>query len=128
MKTLKASGVDLAIITSRESRSLKLRANNLNITLLYQGKKNKLKVFESLLTKLNLDMSSCAYVGDDLIDLPVMTRCELSICVPSASILVKKTCALRYKFSRGQEAVREVCETAMLSQGALDAQSDKYLI
>ncbi len=90
MKILKASGVDLAIITARESRSLKLRANNLNITPLYQGKKNKLKIFESFLTKLNLDISSCAYVGDDLIGLLVMTRCGLSICVPSASILVKK--------------------------------------
>ena len=128
MKTLKASGVDLAIITSRESRSLKLRANNLNITLLYQGKKSKLKVFESLLTKLNLDMSSCAYVGDDLIDLPVMTRCGLSICVPSASILVKKHAHYVTNLEGGQEAIREVCEMVMLSQGALDAQSDKYLI
>ena len=125
MKMLKASGVELAIITAMESRSVKLRANNLNITLLYQGKKNKLKVFESLLTKLNLDMSSCAYVGDDLIGLPVMTRCGLSICVP---ILVKKHAHYVTNLEGGQEAVREVCEMVMLSQGTLDAQSDKYLI
>ena len=128
MKMLKASGVELAIITARESRSVKLRADNLNITLLYQGEKNKLKVFESLLTKLNLDMSSCAYVGDDLIDLPVMTRCGLSICVPSAPILVKKHAHYVTNSEGGQGAVREVCEMVMLSQGTLDAQSDKYLI
>ena len=128
MKMLKASGVELAIITARESRSVKLRAENLNITLLYQGEKNKLKVFESLVTKLKLDMSSCAYVGDDLIDLPVMTRCGLSICVPSSPILVKKHAHYVTNSEGGQGAVREVCEMIMRSQGTLDEQLGKYLI
>ena len=128
MKMLKASGVELAIITARESRSVKLRAENLNITLLYQGEKNKLKVFESLVTKLKLDMSSCAYVGDDLIDLPVMTRCGLSICVPSSPILVKKHAHYVTNSEGGLGAVREVCEMIMLSQGTLDAQLEKNLI
>lgn len=128
MKMLKASGVELAIITARESRSVKLRAENLNITLLYQGEKNKLKVFESLVTKLKLDMSSCAYVGDDLIDLPVMTRCGLSICVPSSPILVKKHAHYVTNSEGGQGAVREVCEMIMRSQGTLDEQLEKYLI
>jgi 3-deoxy-D-manno-octulosonate 8-phosphate phosphatase (KDO 8-P phosphatase) len=128
MKMLKASGVELAIITARESRSVKLRAEDLNITLLYQGKKNKLKIFESLVTKLKLDMSSCAYVGDDLIDLPVMTRCGLSICVPSSPILVKKHAHYVTNSEGGQGAVREVCEMIMHSQGTLDAQLEKYLI
>ena len=128
MKMLKSSGVELAIITARESRSVKLRAENLNITLLYQGEKNKLKVFESLVTKLKLDMSSCAYVGDDLIDLPVMTRCGLSICVPSSPILVKKHAHYVTNSEGGQGAVREVCEMIMRSQGTLDEQLEKYLI
>ena len=128
MKMLKASGVELAIITARESRSVKLRAENLNITLLYQGEKNKLKVFESLVTKLKLDMSSCAYVGDDLIDLPVMTRCGLSICVPSSPVLVKKHAHYVTNSEGGQGAVREVCEMIMRSQGTLDEQLEKYLI
>ena len=128
MKMLKASGVELAIITARESRSVKLRAEDLNITLLYQGEENKLKVFESLVTKLKLDMSSCAYVGDDLIDLPVMTRCGLSICVPSSPILVKKHAHYVTNSEGGQGAVREVCEMIMRSQGTLDAQLEKYLI
>ena len=128
MKMLKASGVELAIITARESRSVKLRAEDLNITLLYQGEENKLKVFESLVTKLKLDMSSCAYVGDDLVDLPVMTRCGLSICVPSSPILVKKHAHYVTNSEGGQGAVREVCEMIMHSQGTLDAQLEKYLI
>jgi 3-deoxy-D-manno-octulosonate 8-phosphate phosphatase (KDO 8-P phosphatase) len=128
MKMLKASGVELAIITARDSPSVKLRAENLNISLLYQGDKNKLKVFESLIIELGIDMSSCAYVGDDLIDLPVMTRCGLSICVPSAPALVKKHAHYVTNSEGGHGAVREVCELIMLAQGTLDAQLEKYLI
>ena len=128
MKMLKASGIELAIITARESRSVRLRAENLNISLLYQGKKNKLKVFESLITKLGLGKSSCAYVGDDLIDLPVMTRCGLSICVPSAPALVKKHAHYVTNSEGGHGAVREVCELIMLAQGTLDEQFKEYLI
>ena len=128
MKMLKASGVELAIITARDSHSVKLRAENLNISLLYQGDKNKLKVFESLIIKLGIDMSSCAYVGDDLIDLPVMTRCGLSICVPSSPVLVKKHAHYVTNSEGGHGAVREICELIMLAQGTLDAQLEKYLI
>jgi 3-deoxy-D-manno-octulosonate 8-phosphate phosphatase (KDO 8-P phosphatase) len=128
MKMLKASGIELAIITARESRSVKLQAENLNISLLYQGEKNKLKVFESLITKLGLGKSSCAYVGDDLIDLPVMTRCGLSICVPSAPALVKKHAHYVTNSEGGHGAVREVCELIMLAQGTLDEQFKEYLI
>ncbi len=126
MKMLKASGVERAIITARESRCVKLRAENLDISLLCQGEKNKLKVFESLVTKLGLDMPSCAYVGDDLIDLPVMARCGLSICVPSAPALVKKAHYVTNS-EGGHGAVREVCEMVMLAQGTLDVQLEKYL-
>ena len=128
MKMLKSSGVELAIITARESRCVKLRAEDLNISLLYQGEKNKLKAFESLVTKLGLDMSSCAYVGDDLIDLPIMTRCGLSICVPSAHTLVKNHVHYVTNSEGGHGAVREICEMVMLAQGTLDAQLEKYLI
>lgn len=128
MKMLKASGVELAIITSRESRCVELRAENLGISLIYQGAKNKLQVFEVLLTKLGLDVSACAYVGDDLIDLPVMLRCGLSICVPAAPALVKKQAHYVTRLEGGHGAVREVCEMVMLAQGTLDTQSETYFI
>ncbi len=128
MKMLKASGVELAIITSRESRCVELRAESLGISLIYQGAKNKLQVFEVLLTKLGLDVSACAYVGDDLIDLPVMLRCGLSICVPAAPALVKKQAHYVTRLEGGHGAVREVCEMVMLAQGTLDTQSETYFI
>ncbi|MCK5715413.1 MAG: 3-deoxy-manno-octulosonate-8-phosphatase KdsC [Nitrosomonadaceae bacterium] len=128
MKMLRASGVELAIITARKSRCVKLRAKNLGIPLIFQGAKNKLQVFEELLTKLGLDVSACAYMGDDLIDLPVMSRCGLSICVPAAPALVKKQVHYVTRLEGGHGAVREVCEMVMLAQGTLDAQLDTFLI
>tara|TARA_B100000686_G_C16775722_1_gene968332 strand:+ start:372 stop:896 length:525 start_codon:yes stop_codon:yes gene_type:complete len=128
MRMLKSSGIELAIITARKSNCVKLRAENLNISMLYQGEKNKLKTFESLITKLKIDMKACAYIGDDLIDLPIMDRCGLSICVPSSPALVKKNSHYVTKSECGHGAVREACELIMLAQGTLETQLDKYLI
>ncbi len=127
MKMLKASGVELAIITSRESRCVELRAQDLGITLVYQGAKNKLQVFEGLLVKLGLDASACAYIGDDLVDLPVMRRCGLPVCVPAAPALMRKHADYVTRLEGGRGAVREVCEMIMLAQGTLHAQQAAYL-
>lgn len=127
MKMLKASGVELAIITSRESLCVASRAQDLGITLVYQGAKNKLQVFEGLLVKLGLDASACAYVGDDLVDLPVMLRCGLPVCVPAAPALVKKHADYVTCLAGGRGAVREVCEMIMLAQDTLHAQQAAYL-
>ncbi len=128
MKMLKASGIELAIITARKSRCMTLRAENLGIPLIYQGAKNKLQVFEELQTKLRLDVSACAYMGDDLIDLPVLSRCGLSICVPTTPALVKKQVHYVTRLEGGHGAVREVCEMVMLAQDTLDAQLETFLI
>ena len=79
LKMLKASGVELAIITGRTSRCVELRAKNLGITHLYQGVENKLEVMQALLAKLQLAPEASAYMGDDVVDLPVMRRAGLAI-------------------------------------------------
>ena len=128
MKMLRASGVELAIITGRESRCVELRAKNLGIKHVYQGAENKLQVFEALLAKLRLDAAACAYMGDDVVDLPVMLRCGLSVCVPAAPALVKRHAHYVTRLEGGRGAVREVCEMVMLAQDTLDAQLAIYLI
>ncbi|MDE2366199.1 MAG: HAD hydrolase family protein, partial [Betaproteobacteria bacterium] len=126
-KMLKASGVKVAIITGRESRCVDLKAIDLGITLVYQGAKNKLPAFEALLSEHKLDAASCAYVGDDLIDLPVMLRCGLAICVPAAPALVKKHAHYVTRREGGRGAVREICEMIMEAQDTLEAQLAAYL-
>jgi 3-deoxy-D-manno-octulosonate 8-phosphate phosphatase (KDO 8-P phosphatase) len=127
LKMLRASGVKIAFITGRESRCVSLKARDLGVSLVYQGAKDKLPVFEALLKTLRLNASACAYVGDDLIDLPVLLRCGLAICVPAAPPLVKKHSHYVTQLEGGHGAVREVCELVMRAQDTLDELLSAYL-
>jgi 3-deoxy-D-manno-octulosonate 8-phosphate phosphatase (KDO 8-P phosphatase) len=84
MKMLKASGMELAIITGRTSRCVELRAKNLGITRLYQGVEDKYAAMRSLLSDMNLPPEAAAFMGDDVIDLPVMCNVGVSFSVPDA--------------------------------------------
>src|SRR5947209_6778985 len=90
MKMLQSSGVALAIITSRTSRCVARRAENLGIDLLYQGVEDKLTAFEALSKRLAFQASTCAYMGDDWVDLPVLTRCGFAVSVPEAPAVVRE--------------------------------------
>lgn len=127
MKMLKASGVELAIISGRTSRSVELRAQNLGVGLLYQGVDDKLVVFGELLARFGFDAESSAFVGDDVVDLPVMRRCGLAIAVPEAPPLVKSHAHYVTRQAGGRGAVREVCEILMHAQGTFGAQMAVYL-
>jgi 3-deoxy-D-manno-octulosonate 8-phosphate phosphatase (KDO 8-P phosphatase) len=127
LKMLKASGVELAIITGRTSRSVEMRAKNLGINHLYQGAENKLAVYENLLAALKLDHTTALFMGDDVVDLPVMRRCGFAASVPDAPALVQQHSHYISKAGGGRGAVREVCEFIMQAQGTLAGQLEKYL-
>jgi len=127
MKMLKATGIELAIVTGRTSRSVTLRAQNLGVGILYQGVEDKLAVFEEVLAKCGLGREACAFMGDDVVDLPVMSRCGLAFAVPDAPPLVKSRAHYVTRQRGGRGAVREVCEIIMHAQGTFDAQMQQYL-
>lgn len=127
LKMLRASGVEAAIITGRTSRCVELRAQNLGIAYLYQGVENKLEAMHDLLGKLGLDLDAAAYMGDDVVDLPVMRRTSLAITVPEAPELVRTHAHYVTRRPGGHGAVREVCELLMSAQNTLDAQLAPYL-
>jgi 3-deoxy-D-manno-octulosonate 8-phosphate phosphatase (KDO 8-P phosphatase) len=127
LKMLKQSGVELAIITSRTSRSVERRAQNLEIAHLYQGSHDKLATFLSLLETLDLQPRDAAYMGDDLIDLPVLRRAGLAVTVPGAPDLVKQHVHHVTKAAAGHGAVRECCELIMAAQGNLISIQESYL-
>jgi 3-deoxy-D-manno-octulosonate 8-phosphate phosphatase (KDO 8-P phosphatase) len=127
LKMLKASGVELAIITGRTSRCVELRARNLGITHLFQGVEDKLATMQTLLTQLDIPAAAAAYMGDDVVDLPVMRRMALALTVPEAPQVVRDHAHYVARRSGGQGAVREVCELIMSAQGTLDAQLAPYL-
>ena len=127
LKMLKASGVELAIITGRTSRCVELRAHNLGIRHLYQGVADKLGAMKTLLAKLNLPPDAAAFMGDDVIDLPAMRHVGLSISVPDAPQIVRDRAHYVTQRDGGQGAVREVCEMLMSAQGTLEGQLAPYL-
>ena len=127
MKMLQSSGVRLAIITSRSSRCVELRARNLAIDYLYQGVADKHAAFAELLGKLALPAAAASYMGDDVIDLPVLRACGLAITVPDAPALVRRHSHYVTLAPGGRGAVREACEFIMHAQGTFGAQLAPYL-
>lgn len=127
LKMLRASGVEVAIITGRTSRCVEARAKNLGITHLYQGVENKLEAMVDLLDKLKLSRDAAAYMGDDVVDLRVMRHVGLAISVPESPLLVRTNSHYVTQRGGGHGAVREACELIMSAQGTLDAQLAPYL-
>jgi len=127
LKMLKASGVELAIITGRTSRCVELRAQNLGITRLYQGVHDKLGAMQTLLGELRIAPEAAAFMGDDLVDLPVMSRVGLALTVPDAPQVVRDRAHYVTRRNAGHGAVREACELLMSAQGTLEAQLEPYL-
>ena len=127
MRMLRESGVELAIITGRTSRIVGLRAKNLGIELVYQGVEDKARAFAELLAIRRLDAAQTSYMGDDVIDLPVMIRCGLALSVPAAPLFVRQHAHYVSRTSGGRGAVREVCELIMHAQGTLEQKLQTYL-
>ncbi len=127
MKMLRESGVELAIITGRTSRCVELRAQNLGIELLYQGAADKTQAYAALLAARRLDATATAYMGDDVVDLPVLRRCGLALSVPDAPLLVKQHADYVSQARGGHGAAREVCELIMHAQGTLERALKRYL-
>lgn len=116
LKMLKRTDVQVGIITGRKSHVVEHRAKELGIEILYQGVRNKLEPYEEILNNLSLSDEQIAYVGDDIVDLPVMRRVGASFTVGDASVDVKKYADYTLSFGGGNGAVREVCELILRSQ------------
>jgi 3-deoxy-D-manno-octulosonate 8-phosphate phosphatase (KDO 8-P phosphatase) len=127
LKMLKASGVEIAIITGRTSRCVELRAKNLGISRLYQGVEDKWGAMQALLAELKLAPDAAAFMGDDVVDLPVMRRVGFSITVPNSPQAVRDHAHYLTQRDGGHGAVRETCELILSAQGTLDAQLAPYL-
>jgi 3-deoxy-D-manno-octulosonate 8-phosphate phosphatase (KDO 8-P phosphatase) len=127
LKMLQQSGVELAIISGRQSRALERRAKDLGIAQLFMGVENKLQMYEALLNALALSPAQSAGLGDDVVDLPFLTRCGFAACVPSAPAYVRQHVHYVTTLQGGHGAVREFCDLIMQTQGTWDAAMKKYL-
>jgi len=117
MKLLAKSGVKLALITGRDSPIVTKRAANLGIELVLQGIEDKRTAMAGLLADAGLSFTEAGFMGDDLIDLPLLRACGFSATVPDGHPLVRQHAHYIAQAPAGAGAVREVCELILRSQG-----------
>jgi len=127
IKMLQKHGVIVAIITGRTSKVVEHRMQNLGVSHVYQGKLEKLPAYEELAAKLNIPAAETAYVGDDVVDLPVMRKVGLAIAVQDAHPLVRTHSHWQTPNCGGRGAARDVCEMLMEAKGVLQDELDSYL-
>ncbi len=110
-------GLTVGWLTGRQSKAVEARARKLKVPILYQGKLDKLSVARNLAKKMGITLSQTAYLGDDLIDLPLLTQVGWSATVPYGRPEVKK--AVRYvtRAQGGEGAFREAVEKILKAQG-----------
>lgn len=120
IRCLITSDIEVAIITGRNAKLVENRAKTLGITHLYQGQSNKLIAFEKILSDLSLSPNQVAYIGDDLIDWPVMEKVGLSVAVADAHPLLLPKAHYVTRIAGGRGAVRELCDLILQAQGKLE--------
>ncbi|QHM73669.1 3-deoxy-manno-octulosonate-8-phosphatase KdsC [Mixta intestinalis] len=120
IRCLLTSDIEVAIITGRQAKLLEDRCQTLGITHLYQGQSDKLLAFRELLDTLSLSPEQVAYIGDDLIDWPVMAQVGLSVAVADAHPLLLERANYVTRIAGGRGAVREVCDLILIAQEKFD--------
>ncbi len=113
---LKLAGIKTGVITKRRSETVALRARDLRMDHVYQGIQDKRSAFEEILRKEDLEAAEAAFVGDDVIDLPVMRVCGLAIAVKNARPEVKRAAHYITAHSGGDGAVRDAVEYVLKAQ------------
>ena len=124
---MRLGGIKAAIITKRISETVALRARDLKIEHVYQGQQDKAAAFYEILAKENLTAEQVAYVGDDIIDLPVMRLCGLSIAVKNSREEVIRESHYVTSHEGGKGAVRDAIEYILRAQGTLEKAIDDYI-
>ncbi|MCG7498148.1 3-deoxy-manno-octulosonate-8-phosphatase KdsC [Vibrio sp. Of7-15] len=120
VKALMSAGVEVAIITGRKSAIVENRMNALGIKLIYQGQDNKLQAYQDICAKLNIAPEHTGYIGDDLIDWPVMEKVGLKVCVADGHPLLVQRANYVTHINGGYGAVREVCDLILQAKDELE--------
>jgi 3-deoxy-D-manno-octulosonate 8-phosphate phosphatase (KDO 8-P phosphatase) len=126
LKLLQRAGIRVGIITGRQSEIVSRRAAELGIELVYQGAKDKSLPFNEIMQKLNLSPGEIAYVGDDIVDLPVMRKVGFAATVADAADDVKPFADMVTKRPGGRGAVREICDFLLKESGRWPAVTHHY--
>ncbi|WP_068542963.1 KdsC family phosphatase [Thermodesulfatator autotrophicus] len=117
IKLLQMAGLEVGLLSSRTSKPVSHRAQELGIDMIFQGEKDKLSLYEKIKGKKALSDQNIAFMGDDWVDIPVLARVGLAITVPEAWPPVKDYAHYVTQNKGGHGAVREVCDLLLKAQG-----------
>lgn len=124
---LHRAGLRSGIISGRKSRLVEMRAADLGVSFVRQGALDKVEAFESLLSEAGVEPAQAAYVGDDVVDIPLMRRCALAVAVADATEDTRAAAHYVTRLPGGFGAVREVCELVLKAQGRWEELMKRYL-
>lgn len=127
MRMAQQGGLELAVLTGRNSEVVLHRMRDLGVRHLLQGRRDKGEALAELLAQTGFAPEQSAFVGDDVVDLPAMRRVGLGIAVADAHPLVLEHADWHTRERGGRGAVREICETLLAAQGRLEAILHAYL-
>ena len=127
IKHLKSSGILVGVITGRESEVVKRRCKELKLDFHFHGIKNKLEIYEDLKIKFSLADEDISYIGDDINDLPLLSRVGLSATPNDSMTYVAKEVHLVSKKRGGKGVIREVADLVLAAQGKMEDIIKKYL-
>ncbi len=127
IKMLRRSGVEVSVVSGRRSESVTQRMVELGVKYEFQNCGDKLQALERLLQTLGLAASEVAFVGDDVLDLPIMLRVGLAVAVNDAHEIVRDYAHWVTPHDGGKGAARDVCDMIMYAQGTYAAELQRYL-
>jgi 3-deoxy-D-manno-octulosonate 8-phosphate phosphatase (KDO 8-P phosphatase) len=127
IKALMQSGVAVALLSGRASAAVEARAAELGVAHLLQGIDDKLAAYEALCGRLGIPAARTGFMGDDLVDLPVLQRCGFACAPREAHEQVRSRVQYVARAPAGAGAAREVCDLLMRAQGSLEAALARYL-
>jgi 3-deoxy-D-manno-octulosonate 8-phosphate phosphatase (KDO 8-P phosphatase) len=120
IRQLITAGISVAVISGRRSMAVERRMQELGVPHVVQGCKDKVAALDTILEELGIAPDECAYVGDDVPDLPLLRHVGVSIAVANAVATVRMQCDYLTTASGGAGAVREACELLLSTQGISD--------
>ncbi len=120
MKLLPKWGIQVAVITAKDSAPLRQRMKELKIEHFFPGCHNKAEAFDEIVVRLGINPDKAAYVGDDVIDLQVMPKVGVAMCPSDAHVLVQRHCSVVLKKVGGEGVAREVADIVLATRMSLE--------
>jgi 3-deoxy-D-manno-octulosonate 8-phosphate phosphatase (KDO 8-P phosphatase) len=127
LRLIAEAGIKVGVVTGRSEMALKHRCKNLGIEHIFDGITDKAALLTRISDQTGVSAERMAYVGDDLPDLPIMTRVGVSIAVSDACDIVRQNAAMVTMSKGGRGAVREICETILKALGLWEQALKRFI-